>query len=295
MSQMLEQYPVINGREIHVRAWNPEGGETVICWHGLARNGIDFIALGEDLAAKGYRVLVPDTLGRGLSEWAQDPIKEYNYANYADLAVKLMDFYSCDRVHWVGTSMGGIIGMLLASNPTHESRISSLVLNDVGPEVPIDALKRIISYVKTPITFKRYSEIYQYLQTLYHPFGSHTAEQWQTMIGASVRRLDNGVYTTHYDPRILDAYSENSPSMNLWRQFGKLKQPLMLMHGLHSDVLTKPIVKHMREVQPTMSVNYYLGCGHAPNLFFKSYRHDVTNFIDLHPIIDMQEEQRDAG
>ncbi|MEZ8140709.1 MULTISPECIES: alpha/beta fold hydrolase [Enterovibrio] len=292
MSEMLQQYPIINGRELHVRTWNPEGGETVICWHGLARNSIDFVALGDELAAKGYRVIAPDTLGRGLSQWAESPKNEYSYANYIDMAVKLMDFYHCDRVHWVGTSMGGLIGMLLASSDDQRHRIGSLVLNDIGPEVPADALKRIIHYVQKPISFRRYSEINQYLQTLYQPFGPHTSQQWQTMISASIRRLDNGHYTTHYDPNILAGYDENAPVLNLWRQFTKLGQPTMLMHGLHSDVLTKDIVKRMRIVQPAMAVNYYLGCGHAPNMFFKSYRQDVMHFIENHSL-PLQPNERD--
>ncbi|EOD77905.1 D-(-)-3-hydroxybutyrate oligomer hydrolase [Grimontia indica] len=295
MSEMLHQYPIINGREIHVRAWNPEGGETVICWHGLARNSIDFVELGDELAAKGYRVLAPDTLGRGLSQWADNPKTEYSYANYIDMAVKLMDFYCCDKVHWVGTSMGGLIGMLIASSPDFGARITTLVLNDIGPEVPKEALERIVNYVQEPIAFRRYNEINQYLQTLYQPFGPHTCEQWHTMISASVRRLENGDYTTHYDPDILAQYDPNSPPMNLWRHFGNLNLPLMLMHGLHSDVLTKGIVKKMREVQPEMAVNYYLGCGHAPNLFYKSYRHDVEHFIEAHPIEQEVSQERNAG
>ncbi|AMG29003.1 alpha/beta hydrolase [Grimontia hollisae] len=284
MSEMLHQYPVINEREIHVRAWNPEGGETVFCWHGLARNSIDFIELGNALASKGYRVIAPDTLGRGLSQWAEEPKVEYSYANYVTMALKLMDFYCCDKVHWVGTSMGGLMGMLIAASDENADKIATLVLNDIGPEVPADALERIVSYVQTPVSFKRYNEISQYLQSLYQPFGPHTCQQWHTMISASVRRLGNGDYTTHYDPDILAQYDPDTPPINLWRQFDRLDIPLMLMHGLHSDVLTKGIVKKMREMQPDMAVNYYLGCGHAPNLFYPSYRHDVEQFIEQHPL-----------
>ncbi|WP_028022283.1 alpha/beta fold hydrolase [Enterovibrio calviensis] len=297
MSEMLQQYPIINGKEIHVRTWNPEGGETVICWHGLARNSIDFVAIGDELAAKGYRVIAPDTLGRGLSQWADSPKREYSYANYLEMATAIMDFYRCERVHWVGTSMGGLIGMLLAASEEESERIGSLVLNDIGPEVPTDALKRIVSYVKESMVFQRYSEINQYLQTLYQPFGPHTSQEWQLMISASIRRLDGGGYTTHYDPEILAGYDANAPVLNLWRQFAKLAQPTMLMHGLHSDVLTKDIVKRMREVQPHMAVNYYLGCGHAPNLFYQSYRKDVVHFIESHSLGDgmMREPNRDAS
>ncbi|PKF50954.1 alpha/beta fold hydrolase [Enterovibrio nigricans] len=295
MSEMLQQYPVLNNREIHVRTWNPEGGETVICWHGLARNSIDFVELGDELASKGFRVIAPDALGRGLSQWADSPTKEYCYTNYVELALKLMDFYRCEKVHWVGTSMGGLIGMLLASHNAYANRIGTLVLNDIGPEVPKNALQRIVNYVNSPPSFKYHNDINQYLQTLYQPFGPHTSHQWQTMISASVRRLDNGEYTTHYDPNILAGYDPEGPPINLWRQFKRLRQPLMLMHGLHSDVLTKEIVKRMRDEQPDMSVNYYLGCGHAPNMFYPSYRKDVEHFIESHPLIERQEDKRNAG
>lgn len=185
--------------------------------------------------------------------------------------------------------------MLLAASDEYSDRIGSLVLNDIGPEVPQEALERIVNYVQSPLTFRRYNEINQYLQTLYQPFGPHTSQQWQVMIAASVRRLDNGDYTTHYDPQILASYEPSSTPINLWHQFAKVQVPLMLMHGLHSDVLTKDIVKKMREMQPDMAVNYYLGCGHAPNLFFKSYRQDVENFIEANPISPISHARRNAG
>lgn len=280
MFEMKHQYPIINGREIHVRVWNPDhSGETVICWHGLVQNSIDFLALGNSLASKGYRVIAPDTLGRGLSQWADDPKKEYSYSSYMDFAVKLLDFYCCTHAHWIGTSMGGLIGLLLASSLVHSKRVTSLVLNDIGPEIPETTIKHMVNYVQTPITFRRYSEINQYFQILFRPFGTLTCTQMETIISASVRRLDSGEYTTNYDPQILAGYTPDGPPINFWPQFSRVTQPIMLMHGLHSEVLTPEIVKRMQQVQTAMAVNYYFGCGHSPNLFFKSHREDVEQFL----------------
>lgn len=280
MSKMIHQYPIINGREIHVRIWNPdERGETVICCHGLTQNSIDFLELGHSLAVKGYRVIAADMLGRGLSQWAVNPKKEYSYSSYVAMAIKLMDLYCCDRAHWVGTCMGGLIGLLLASSFIHSTRISSLILNDIGPEIPDNTIKQIVNYVQSPITFRRYSEIHQYIKTLYQSFGTLTAKEMDCIISASVRRLDSGEYSTNYDPKILSGYQVDGPPINFWPQFSRVKQPIMLMQGLHSNVLTKEIVKRMREAQPTMAVNYYLGCGHSPNLFFKSHRKDIERFL----------------
>ena len=295
MAEMRHQYLMVNDREIHVREWNPKGKETVFCSHGLAQNSIDFFELGHSMALKGYHVIAPDTLGRGLSEWATDPKKEYSYSQYVNTSVKLLDFYSCERAHWIGTSMGGLVGLLMASDPLYSTRLGSLTLNDIGPEVPDSAINRIFNYVKSPIEFNRYSEINQYLKILLQSFGPHTAQQWERTLMASVRRLDSGKFTTHYDPNILAGYSPDGIKINLWHHFSRIQIPLLLMNGLHSDVLTKDIVKRMRLLQPNMSVNYYLSCGHSPNLSYKSHRDDVECFIEKNPIQNEQAEQRKAN
>lgn len=290
MSEIVHHYPIINGREIHVREWNPEGIETIFCSHGLARNSIDFFELGTSLASKGYRVIAPDSLGRGLSQWAIDPKKEYTYENYVDTALQLLDFFSCARAHWIGSCMGGLIGLLIASDFSHANRITSLILNDIGPEVPDNAIKRIVNYIQAPIEFSRYSEINQYLKALFKPLGTHTPQQWEKIITGSIKRLDSGKFTTNYDPKILVGYKSGGSKINLWRKFSKIKQPIFLMNGLQSDVLTKEIVKKMRVVQPKMSVYYYLNCGHAPNLCFKSHIEDVEHFIEKNAFIKKQEK-----
>lgn len=295
MSEILHHYLMINGREIHVREWNAKGKETVYCSHGLARNSIDFFELGASLASKGYRVIAPDTLGRGLSQWAVDPIKEYNYENYVNTAIKVMDIFSCAKVHWMGTCMGGLIGLQIASHCVHGDRVCSLILNDIGPEVQDTVINRIVNYVQTPLEFRLYSEINQYLMTLFQPFGTHSSTQWEKIITASIRRLSSGKFTTNYDPGILAGFKPGGSQINLWHKFSQIKQPIFLMNGLHSDVLTKDIVKRMRSVQPNMFINYYLNCGHAPNVCLKSHREDVERFIEKSVFMEAQKKDTNVN
>ena len=135
------------GRQLHVTIWGEQHRETVVCWHGLARTGRDFDELAA-LLAQRYRVLCPDTLGRGLSQWSPEPEQEYHLAFYAAQAAAVMDAVGAQQVHWVGTSMGGAIAMhgLCTGARSLQGRIRKLVLNDMGPELARAAVQRIKDY-----------------------------------------------------------------------------------------------------------------------------------------------------
>ncbi|MFY8118311.1 MAG: alpha/beta fold hydrolase, partial [Roseateles sp.] len=152
-------YLSCQGREIHYVEWGSEHAETVIAWHGLARTGRDMDELARHLSTR-YRVIAPDTLGRGLSQWSPDPDREYCLDFYVKLATALVDQLGLQQFHWVGTSMGGAIGTLAAATSLR-GRIRRLVLNDNGPELAAPAIERIRSYAGQPAAFDTVSELEQ--------------------------------------------------------------------------------------------------------------------------------------
>ena len=159
---MQSRYMVCCGREIHYTEWGRDDAPPVLLWHGMARTCRDFDDLAAALAGR-YRVLCPDLIGRGLSEWSPDPDTEYCLAFYAAIAQAFVDALRLDRLCWVGTSMGGALGIRAAAT-TLRGRISRLVVNDIGPNLPPGAAERIRTYVGAPPQFARVSELESYLQ-----------------------------------------------------------------------------------------------------------------------------------
>jgi len=176
---MASHYVTVLERELHYVEWGAGNGENVVMWHGLARTGRDF----DDLAAalsRRYRVICPDTLGRGLSQWSPEPDREYCLAFYARLAAAFCDALGVARMHWVGTSMGGAIGIKLASRNggALAGRIDKLVLNDNGPQLAQAAIERIRNYAANPPAFARVSELDAYFRKVYAPYGMLTDREW---------------------------------------------------------------------------------------------------------------------
>jgi pimeloyl-ACP methyl ester carboxylesterase len=276
--EIISEFPVINNRNIHVRVYNPEQEKTIVCWHGLARNGFDFQTIAALLSQK-YRVLCPDTLGRGLSQWAKDPAKEYNYPNYVSIALGICKYFNVKELDWIGTSMGGIIGIILASGPLKD-RIQRLIINDIGPEIPDNALQRIIDYVSgIQPEFDTLMEYENYLKELYLIMGERTDEQWFQMTSTSLRRKDNGRFTVHFDPDIIQISDETVPAIDLWELFEKVECELMLLHGFLSDVLTTDIVKKMKFIKQKMKVLTIPDCGHAPGLHLNNHNDPILKFL----------------
>jgi pimeloyl-ACP methyl ester carboxylesterase len=276
--QMISKFLKINHQSIHVRVYNPDHKKTIICWHGLARNHSDFDTIADRLSDR-YRVICPDTLGRGLSQWANDPIKEYNYANYVNMALGICDHFHAEKVDWIGTSMGGIIGMLVAGSASPD-RIRRLVINDVGPEIPKEALDRIISYTSGPQPeFETYPEFEDYFRELYAPMGERTADEWFKMASQSLRRKDNGKLTIHFDTRIIQLPDDNALPINLWDVFKQVRCPVMLLHGKDSDILLNDIVSRMLKINPDMTLVTIPECGHAPGLHRNHHIEPVLGFL----------------
>ncbi|MCC7269981.1 MAG: alpha/beta fold hydrolase, partial [Rhodocyclaceae bacterium] len=198
---MTSNYITILDRELHYTEWGAGNAETIVMWHGLARTGRDFDDIAAALSGR-YRVVCPDTLGRGLSQWSPRPEAEYRVSFYTRLAAVFVDALGIRRMRWLGTSMGAMIGTAAAAGPL-KGRISHLVLNDMGPKIGDAALARIRAYAGSPAQFGRVSELEAYFRTIYKPYGFLTDEQWRRLTETSVRRLPDGKVTPHYDPKIV--------------------------------------------------------------------------------------------
>jgi len=262
--RFASRYLVCDGHEVHYTEWGPPGGTAVIAWHGLARTGRDMDELATHLAGR-YRVICPDTIGRGLSEWSRAPARDYCFEAYGRIAVSLADQLGIREAHWVGTSMGGALGIHLAAGRLR-GRIRRLVLNDIGPKLGHAAVQRILTYAGDPPQFDRLSELEQYFRTVYKPYGSLSDEQWRRLTETSVRRTAEGRVTPHYDPGIVLQFVHHAADYELWEAYDSIDVPTLCLRGESSDLLLPETAEEMRSRGPRAVVVTIPGCGHAPAL-----------------------------
>jgi len=257
------------GREIHFMDWAPAPGVAestpVIAWHGLARTGRDMDALAAYLSAHGHRVICPDTIGRGLSQWSPNPRAEYRLDFYARIALALVDQLGLATFHWVGTSMGGAIGMVCTADLL-QGRIQRLVLNDIGPKLADAAVERIRSYAGNPASFDTVGELERYFRTIYKPYGFLTDAQWKLLTESSTRRLPDGRVTPHYDPAMVMQFTHHPTDYDLWDAYERIDIPVLCLRGAESDLLLADTAEAMRDRGPRALVVTIAGCGHAPAL-----------------------------
>jgi len=257
-------YLPCEGRELHYTEWGAHHEETVIAWHGLARTCRDMDDIADHLSQQN-RVICPDTIGRGLSQWSPEPEHEYCLAFYAKLASSLVDQLAIERFHWLGTSMGGSIGTLAAAT-TLRGRIRRLVLNDNGPQLAQAAIERIRSYAGSPASFGTVSELEAYFRTIYKPYGWLSDAQWRRLTETSTRRLPDGRVTPHYDPAMVMQFTHHADDYRRWDEWDSLDLPVLCLRGESSDLLLKDTADAMRSRGPRAVVIEIPGCGHAPAL-----------------------------
>ncbi len=252
------------GREIHYTEWGEADAPALIAWHGLARTGRDMDDIAAHLA-QARRVICPDTLGRGLSQWSPDPQAEYCLAFYVRLAVSLVNQLGLEHFDWLGTSMGGAIGLLAAAGPLR-GRMRKLILNDNGPQLAPAAIQRIRSYAGNPAAFATVSELETYFRTIYKPYGFLTDAQWRRLTETSTRRLPDGRVTPHYDPAMVMQFTHHDNDYELWDAWDTLELPVLCLRGESSDLLLRDTAEQMRRRGPRAVVAEIAGCGHAPAL-----------------------------
>jgi pimeloyl-ACP methyl ester carboxylesterase len=278
-------YVTCAGREIHFTEWGARHGPTVIAWHGLARTGRDMDELAQALCDR-FRVVCPDTLGRGYSQWSPDPGNEYRLEFYARLAADLFDQLHIERAHWVGTSMGGAIGTVCAAGvfqPGLQRRIQSLVLNDNAPRLADAAIERIRSYAGNPPAFASMTELEAFFRQVYKPYGWLSDAQWRRLTETSTRRLPDGRVTPHYDPAMVRQFTDHPHDYELWEHYDRLRIPVLLLRGADSDLVLADAAAEMMTRGPgplgLTRVVEVAGCGHAPALNVPEQLELVRAFI----------------
>ena len=238
-----------------------ENPRVLVCAHGLTRCSRDFDYLAERMSDE-YRVVCPDAPGRGRSDWLADK-SDYNYPVYCADAATMLAALGAERVDWVGTSMGGILGMFLAAQP--RTPVAKLVLNDVGPVVPKASLQRIAAYVGLDPVFDSLEALEAVMRSV-SPFGELTAAQWRHLAIHVARRGDDGKWRFHYDPGIAAPFRGAAlADVDLTPFWRAVRSPALILRGDSSDLLTPDILARMLERPGTQFVEVPR-TGHAPML-----------------------------
>lgn len=274
----------LDSRGLHRMAYwewgDPANRRVLVCAHGLSRQGRDFDTLARALCDR-YRVVCPDVVGRGRSDWLADPMG-YAVPSYVADMVTLLARLDADQVDWVGTSMGGLIGIGLAS--LAGSPLRALVLNDVGPTIEPAALARIGSYLGAPVHWASVDEAADALWSISQGFGPHSREQWLALTRPQLVPDGDG-FKPHYDPAIAVPFRQFSPELAkageamLWQAWDRIGCRTLLLRGAESDLLSPATAQAMGERGPRPSIVEFAGVGHAPTLVQPDQIAAVRDFL----------------
>jgi pimeloyl-ACP methyl ester carboxylesterase len=248
--------------------------------HGLTRVGRDFDRLARALASD-YRVVCPDVVGRGRSDWLRDP-NYYGIPQYVSDMVALIARLDVEAVDWVGTSMGGLIGIMLAGQA--DAPVRRLVINDVGPRLDAAAIARIGTYLGVPVSFATVDEAVDYVSRVAAPFGVKKREDWRELVEPALRR-EGERWMLHYDPRIAVPFRSVTPEgaaageAAMWRLYDGIRCPTLIVRGEHSDLLTRETLAEMQSRGPRPAATEVAGVGHAPTFMFDAEIAPVREFL----------------
>jgi pimeloyl-ACP methyl ester carboxylesterase len=256
---------------------DPENERVLVCVHGLTRCARDFDALAAAMSDR-YRVVSVDIAGRGDSGWLPDPML-YQLPQYLSDVVTLIARLDVERVDWVGTSMGGLIGMALASLP--DTPVAKLVINDAGPVVTKVSLERIASYVGMAPVFPDIETAEKYVRTVSATFGPHTDAEWRFLTEVVVRKNQGGGLRLHYDPKLAEPFRATLPDkdLELWPVWDAIRCPTLVLRGAQSDLLTRATCDQMTQRGPKAKVVELPGVGHAPTLLHEDQIRIVRGFL----------------
>lgn len=285
----LQYVSCLDTQGLHRMAWWEWGDaanpRVLVCVHGLGRQGRDFDTLARALS-KEWRVVCPDIVGRGRSDRLRDPMG-YALPTYVADMVTLLARLGAEQVDWVGTSMGGLIGLGLASlrDTRARSLVRSLVLNDVGPSVRPESLVRIGSYLGQPVRFASIEEGAAYLRGISQGFGPHSDEQWLRLSEPQLVRVDGEGFGLHYDPGIAVPFRLVTPEVaaagetQIWARYDSLTMPTLLIRGAESDLLSRETAHAMTQRGPRAQLVELPGIGHAPTLVADDQVALVADFL----------------
>lgn len=279
--------PNLEGPEgTHRIAWLEWGDSTnprvIMCVHGLTRNAHDFDYLAQALSAE-YRLIVPDMPGRGDSEWLKDTAN-YNYVSYMMDCLALLEHLNVQTVDWIGTSMGGIIGMMIAV--LHPGLIQKLVLNDIGSVVPKTGLERIVAYVsQAPQHFASRPEAEKQLRLMAASFGLKQEAHWEHLFRHSIKERPDGTHHFAFDPNILEPVRQQTDNyqtisdIDLSEFWQAINIPALLIRGGNSDILTQEIADKMCASHTGCRLLTFPGIGHAPTLMEDEQIEAIKNWL----------------
>jgi pimeloyl-ACP methyl ester carboxylesterase len=256
---------------------DPRNRDVLVCVHGLTRSSRDFDELARTLCSQ-FRVVCPDVAGRGDSERLADA-RLYGVPQYVSDMVTLIARLDVEAVRWVGTSLGGLIGMVLAAQA--HAPVARLVLNEAGPVVSRASLERIAGYVGTKMHFQSLEEAEAYIRDISAPFGPHSDAQWRFLTETWLRPNDDGTWRAHYDPAIADTFRATLPDkdLELWPAYDAIRCPTLVLRGEHSDLLSRATTAQMSARGPKARVVEIPGVGHAPTLMHPDQIALVRDFL----------------
>lgn len=285
MTPSLKSVQCISPVGLHRMAYkewgDPANPNVLVCVHGLTRVSDDFDALAEALSSQ-YRVICPDVVGRGRSDWLADP-QYYVISQYVSDMVTLLARANAETVHWLGTSMGGLIGFALASLP--KSPIKKLVLNDIGPAINPDALARIGQYVGEPVKFASFEQASAYIRAISVSFGEHSEQEWRKLAADVLRQDADGLWIRHYDLGLAVPFQSSSATSGqmaeamLWAAYDAVACPTLLIRGADSDLLTRDVALAMTGRGPRPELIELPGIGHAPTLVHQEQIALIKNWL----------------
>ena len=277
--KFLSLGPDFAGLELAYLDWGERGASrTVVCVHGLTRNAHDFDVLAAALSARDCRVVAIDVAGRGRSDWLADPSR-YEVPVYAGQLSRFLDLLGLHGVDWIGTSMGGLIGMVLAAGDAPP--VTRLVVNDIGPFVASATLAQIRGYLGLDLVFKAMAELEAHLRLIHASFGQLTDAQWRALALHSSRATPEGL-RLHYDPAIRQPFlAAAEGNIDLWQLWDRIRCPTLVLHGAESVLLTDDVLDQMRRRGPAIDVVTFEGVGHAPALMSTDQIAVIERWLEL--------------
>lgn len=279
---MRIEFKTCAGYEVSYREWGAVGAPVVLCLHGLGGHGQNFTQIGESLQSD-FRVIAPDLIGRGYSAWATSPESEYCFEVYDKIIESLVAQLEIETLSWLGVSMGGALGIRLASGGFRE-RVNALIVNDIGLELLPDVAAAIYNAVRMPTRFGSFAELVRYYEQMFGAFGMKASAErsWAQMALTGARRLEDGAWTLQFDPHVAIQLANSLADYQQDGALARINAPMLLFRGAQSDVLRGEHASGMAAQKSDLELVEIEGVGHAPLLDRPQDLEKIRQFLSVH-------------